>query len=299
MAGMWLHHRRWNKVAAWAAVLAGIGVACTHEEPPPPPPDDPRPAADRAFAAHLYTAEDPAALPSRVRVLVVDEGGAAVPGADVACHGVRTRTAADGRAECDVRASDDAWPIYVRVLAGARYGQARTAGGGAEVRVEVSRPRPLVVQIRGARPITGNLTLVADNASFERTVPVEGDAVLLEDMPAARTFLRAVYEDRDGFGVDVGSGVVEPGAPAVVTLGASSYVEFTAARAGVPVPSPRIWVDRIGRSAQVVRGAALRVMLPPGEHVLVLNEPGTRARHERKFRTVAGETLDLGELALE
>lgn len=295
---MWLHHRGWNKVVAWTAVFAGIAVACTHEEPPPPPPVDTRAAAERAFAAWERLGEDPGAEPSRVRVLAVDESGAPVSGAEVACHATRTRTAIDGRAECDVRASDGAWPIYVRVLAGERYGHERTAGGGAEVRVVLRPPRPIHVTLRNGRPWSGSLTLVADNAGFERTVPVEGDVVLLPQMPQVRTFLRAVHRQADGSEVDLGSGVAEPGMPAVVPLGPMTHVDFTAHLRGEPVHAPRIWVDRIERSAQVVDGM-LRVTLPPGEHVLVLNHPRTRARHERKFRTVPGVAVELGSLELE
>jgi hypothetical protein len=286
-----LHDARLVRWVVAGALLGGLAVACGAPEWQVQSALDPRPAVEAAFWGGEVVPE-PAAPPSRVRVLAVSASGSPLAGADVRCHDVLTRTGLDGRADCDVRAGADAWPVYVRAMRGGHFGQVRAVGGGAEVRVEVRPVVHLSGTVEGELPWF-DVYLVADTASGETRVRLYDGRFAIPNRPAMRTFFRVVHAPAGEADRVLGAAISELGEAVVIPTGNSGQLEFSA-----PLDGLSVFVDRIRRTPQVL-GEKLLVELPPGEHVLVLNERGTRARHERKFTVRPGETTALGALKLE
>jgi hypothetical protein len=297
-----MHEKHVLHWVLWGAVAMGAVVACGA-----PSWDalsevqvDARPGAEAAFAAHQNEFPSPEAAPERVKVLAVDEAGLPLPGVEIACHDVRTRTAADGRAECDVQAADGAWPIYVRAKYGADFGHARTAGHGEEVRVVVRSTVDLVGSVYGELPWTGEVVAIAESASGgELRAKLVNRTFRFRDRPAVRTFIRIEQQTSDGHTTMLGTAISEAGEPVNVATGENGTIEFVAATRGIAtVRLLRVYVDRIERSPTFAAGK-LSVSLAPGEHVLVLNDSDSRARAELKFKVEGGKATDLGRLTVE
>jgi hypothetical protein len=227
---------------------------------------------------------------------VVSPTGAPVPEAEVACHDFHTRTDADGRADCDVRAADSHWPVYVRVKKGLDFGQTRSPGRGAEAVVVVRPEATLEGRITGELPWS-NVYLVANSASAEERVPVRGRSFALPHWPAVRTFLNLVQANPGGDTV-LGSAISEDGEAVEIVTGAAGNATFSIVDAdGAPVLDAVVYVDR--HQLQVGPGAMLDLPLPPGLHVMILNRSNSRARHEAKFQVRSGTVTALGTLAVE
>jgi hypothetical protein len=285
----------------WGAVALGGIVACGAPswDPPRRAYVDTRTGAEAAFDAHRNESFASDAAPERFSVVAVDPAGLPLSGVELACHDVRTRTSADGRAECDVRAADSSWPVYVRAKLGRAFGHTRAVGRGQEVRVVVRPTVELEGTVEGELPWTGKVVAIAESASGgEVRTEVRDRRFRFLDRAAVRTFIRIEHETSDGATTMLGAAISEEGEPATVSTGALGSIVFSAVdEAGVTV-RPRVYVDRIARGSELDAGK-LRVPLVPGEHVLVLNAVGSRAREEVKFRVEAGTVTELGQLVVK
>jgi hypothetical protein len=137
----------------------------------------------------------------------------------------------------------------------------------------------------------------------DRTIPLveNRNTFEIEGRPAVRTYL--CVENMEGVdhhilgGRELGCSVSEAGEEVVIPIGESGTLRFAAKNAaGAAMGLPIIYVDRVGRDAT---GEVIDLPLPPGEHVLVLNEDGSRARYETKFRIQPGLVTDLGAVQLK
>lgn len=247
-------------------------------------------------AGQVFDDERPAEV---VLVLAVTPDGRPVEGARVGCHTASGLTGPDGRFRCEVRANDQVWPLHVHVMKEGARGLARATGKEPEVRVVLRELVTLRGRIDGALP-SGTLTVFTRSAGGDAEVPLVGNSFAVEGRPAIRTFV--CVHRRPGPGPDVerlGCAISETGEEVVIRLGAPGKVSFTALdRAGAPLPDPIIYVDRVSHLADAPTGAAT-LELPPGDHVLILNVEGSRARHEARFTVRPGEVTNLGGLRLE
>lgn len=285
----------------WGSVALGAIVACGAPSWDPPRDLDlpTRSGAEGAFDSYRYEALLADALPERLEVVTVDDAGQPLPGVEIACHDVRTRTGFDGRAECDVRASDGAWPVYVRAMQGNAFGHARAVGRGQQVRVVLRPTVDLFGTVDGELPWTGKVFAIAESASGgEVRQQLKDRKFHFSDRAAVRTFIRIEHEDGAGVTTMLGAAISEAGEPVSVVTGALGSVEFSAVDTdGERLTGTRIYVDRISRGAELDAGK-WRVRLAPGEHVLVLNDANSRAREEVKFKVEAGKATDLGRLVV-
>jgi hypothetical protein len=141
---------------------------------------------------------------------------------------------------------------------------------------------------------------VADSASGETRAELSDTNFVLRDRLPIRTFFRLEYRLPGGGVRILGSAISEHGEPVRLPIGSPASISFRALAPGGGEPIEVLaYVDRIRRSLESSGLKHSIAELPPGEHVLVLNQPGTRARHELKFTLGSGETLDLGTLPLE
>jgi hypothetical protein len=299
-----LHRQSWAQWVVAVALLAGMVAACQAPkevpEPLTPPPLTEREVAERAFRFVDWEHGNEAALPSLVRVLVVDELDRPVAGAEITCLDVATRTDASGHADCAVQADDEQWPIDVRAYKDALYGQERTAGNGALARVVLRRPVTSEGRVAGTLPLEG-ATVDAYGANWEARVKVIDGRYTLPAHPASRTYLR-VLAGNPGYGVTpvvLGTAIAERGESVDLTVGAKGTIRLRAVDAGGDaLISVRAWLDRYPVDL-IDDDDGFHLALPAGEHVLILNDPRNRARHEVKFRVSPETTVDLGTLRLE
>lgn len=231
--------------------------------------------------------------PDKVRVRVVTASGEAVAGATIECgYRARAETDGEGRAICEVREDDAAWPLVVRAMKGDVSGMVRTAGKDEAVIVL----RPLVTlrgRVEGPLP-AGNWSVVVRSTAETTEVPLVGTSFALEDRPAIRTFV--CIEDQ----TTLGCALSEAGEPVVIRVGPPGKVTFSAIdAAGAPITELIIYVDRVGRSGVTASDGVVQLELPPGEHVLVLNVADSRARVEVRLTVKPGEVTALGALKLE
>ncbi len=237
--------------------------------------------------------------PDVVRVKVVNQSGAPVAGAAVDCADfAHVETDAEGRATCEVRADDSAWPMIVTATKDAATGTVRTPGKDEAVVVIRSR-----VTLRGRidGPIPpGNWSVAVRSTNETSDNILVGSSFALEGRPAIRTFICIEPVGHPAPGL--GCAISEAGEEVVIRSGAPGKFSFTAIDAsGAPIANPIVYFDRhmvYLRPNDIVNGV-VQLDAPPGEHVVILNVDDSRARNEVKFTVKSGELTALGALKLE
>ena len=103
-----------------------------------------------------------------------------------------------------------------------------------------------------------------------------------------------------GLDVVLGCAVAENTDDVVITVGAPGALELAVLdEKGEPLLEPILYVDRERRRAVPGPGGVVHLELAPGNHILVVNVDGRRARAEIPFTIKSGEVTKLGTIQLQ
>ena len=124
--------------------------------------------------------------PDTVRVRVVTPNAEPIEGASISCgYRVSVKSDADGRATCEVREDDAAWPLVVRAVKDERSGMTRT--DGKEEAVVTLQPRGVLRgRVDGAIP-PGSWTIALRSAQVTMSLPLKGTTFTREGHEAVST----------------------------------------------------------------------------------------------------------------
>ncbi len=248
----------------------------------------------RGDGGEEYDDEKP---PEKVRVRVVRPDGTPVSGATVTAHDTIGQTGTDGRFSFEVRAAASLWPLQVRATGDGAAGAARVMNAAAGETTIVVKPRmALRGRVEGVVP-PGAWRVAVRSVEETSDQKHEGGAFELEDRAAVRTFVCIEGDGLKSLGCAVWEGSSDE---VVIRVGAPGEVRFTAVDAkGAPIEWLVLYLDRQGLFDESAPDGEMTLEVAAGEHVLILNVDGSRARHEVRFTVKPGELTDLGTLRLE